>query len=91
MSNELNEAERVALEVIWHRQGGFKWEKGLYEEAARAVVAAVRPIIEAGILREFAETLDKLPAAYGTDPEYRSGIADAVGIARARADRRDNP
>jgi hypothetical protein len=95
MSNELTEAERAAAEALaaYHNAHSTTAHLGVgaFTAEARAVVAAVRPIIEAGMLREFAETLDKLPAAYGTDPEYRSGIADAVGIARARADRRDNP
>jgi hypothetical protein len=85
MSNELTEAERAAVKVIERSPDHLVPD----EELARAVVAAVRPIIEAGALRALAETLDKLPASYGSDPEYRSGIADAVGIARARADRRD--
>jgi hypothetical protein len=97
MSNELTEAERAAFaEMLRHTPHESECWCGdnpcdECSATARAVVAAVRPIIEAGALRDLAETLDKLPAAYGTDPEYRSGIADAVGIARARADRRDNP
>lgn len=94
MSNELTEAERAArAAMIANPMGCWCTGDPCHEclNAAAAVVAAVCPIIEAGALRDLAETLDKLPAAYGTDPEYRSGIADAVGIARARADRRDNP
>jgi hypothetical protein len=89
MSTELTEAERAAEQVLTNM---LPHCVGLVNDAlAQQIVAAVRPIIEAIALRDLAETLDKLPAAYGTDHEYRSGIADAVGIARARADRRDNP
>lgn len=95
MSTELTEAEQaVAQALAAHHNAHSTTDRlgvGAFAAEARAVLAAVRPIIEAGALREFAETLDTLPAAYGSDPEYRSGIADAVGIARARANRRDNP
>jgi len=62
MSNELTEAERAAAEVI--RKDGWRMPgpREDLETQARAVVAAVRPIIEARALEYFGNHLYALVA-----------------------------
>jgi len=94
MSTELTEAERAAADVLLYEEGS-EWAEGTerHEELARAVVAAVRPIIaretlceEAAYLRDHrrddngAFDLWKMYEAGG--PEWLAGRA---------AFHRDNP
>lgn len=60
MSNELTEAERAAADVLLYEEGS-EWPEDTerHEEIARAVVAAVAPIIKR-------ETLDRFGDRMGT-------------------------
>jgi hypothetical protein len=64
MSNELTEAERAVAETLrpFLRGPSEQWLTQCADEASRAIVAAVRPIIEARALEYFGNHLYALVA-----------------------------
>jgi hypothetical protein len=94
MSNELTEAERAAFaEMLRHTPHESECWCGdnpcdECSATARAVVAAVRPGIEAEALNRHADKIDALPSggeSLNGVVWYRDGLRDAAMIARDEA------
>jgi hypothetical protein len=92
MSNELTEAERAAAEALTAHHNAHsitdRLGVGAFTSEARAVVAAIAPIIEAEALNRHADKIDAFPSVDISLRDafwYRDGLRDAAMIARDMA------
>lgn len=97
-STDLTPAEQAAADVLAARHNAadatYSYSAAAFHGRARAVVAAVRPLIEADAFDQLATHIDALPPggeALQGPVWYRDGLRDAAAIALALAAARRTP